>query len=140
LNSTIIRSSRGTPTISVSWGELIDKITILEIKEKRLKSPEAISNVRRELVILTRVVQGLQPQLGEVDELKRELKSINETLWEVEDRIRAKEASKIFDQKFIELARSIYFNNDKRARIKHQINELLSSEFIEEKQYTPYGT
>ena len=140
MNSTIIRSSRGMPTISVSWGELIDKITILEIKEKRLKSPEAISNVRRELVILTRVVQGLQPQLGEVDELKRGLKSINESLWEVEDRIRAKEPSKTFDQQFIELARSIYFNNDKRARIKRQINELLSSEFIEEKQYTPYGT
>jgi hypothetical protein len=140
LNSSATPPSRGTPTVKISWGELIDKITIMEIKEQRLTSPEAVSNVRRELASVTRAVQELQPRPVELDELKRELRSINEILWEVEDQIRAKEAIRSFDQQFIELARSVYFNNDKRARIKREINELLNSELIEEKQYTPYAT
>jgi uncharacterized protein DUF6165 len=128
------------PSVEVSWGELIDKITILEIKEQRLTSPAAVSNVRKELATLTEVVQELQSRPAGLDELKRKLKSINEILWEVEDRIRAKEAIRSFDQQFIELARSVYFNNDKRVRIKREINELLNSELVEEKQYTPYAT
>ena len=139
LNSSAT-TSRRIPAIEVSWGELIDKITILEIKEQRLASPEAVSNVRREHATLTRVVQNLQPPSVELDELKRKLKSINEILWEVEDQIRAKESKGSFDLQFIELARSVYFNNDNRARIKRQINELLNSGLVEEKQYTPYAT
>lgn len=123
--------------IPVSAGELIDKITILEIKEQRLTSPQAVSNVRRELASLNRVIEDLQKP-AEFDELKRKLRSTNEILWESEDQIRAKEAARSFDRRFIELARSIYFNNDERARIKCRINELLSSEFVEEKQYFPY--
>jgi len=72
--------------------------------------------------------------------LKQRLKSVNETLWEIEDKIRAKEAVKTFDHVFIELARSVYMTNDKRGDLKRQINLLLNSELIEEKQYTPYET
>ena len=139
LNAGPTPSSRRMPTVEVSWGELIDKITILEIKEQRLTSPQAVSNVRRELATLTRVVRDLQPQPAELDELKQRLKSINENLWQIEDQIRAKEAKRSFDPQFIELARSVYIKNDERARIKRRINELLKSEFVEEKQYTPYA-
>ena len=127
------------PTIEVSWGELIDKITILEIKEQRLTSPSAVANVRNELAALVRALAGLNPAPAALDGLKRELKTLNEALWDIENRTRAKEAAKIFDQEFIELTRSVYLNNDKRAGIKRRINELLDSGLIEEKQYTSYG-
>ncbi len=109
------------PTVEVSWGELIEKVTILEIKEQRLTSPEAVANVRRELAARTQAVGTLQPRSAEFDELERKLKSTNEVLWDIEDQIRAKEAAKSFDQQFIDLARSVYFNNDTRARIKRDI-------------------
>jgi post-segregation antitoxin (ccd killing protein) len=127
------------PTIEVSWGELIDKITILEIKEQRLTSPVAVANVRKELAALVRALAGLDPAPAALDGLKRDLKALNETLWDIENRTRAKEAAKTFDQEFIELTRSVYLNNDKRAGIKRRINELLNSGLIEEKQYTSYG-
>ena len=125
------------PTIEVSWGELVDKITILEIKEQRLHSEQAVANVRKELALLRRTFDGLQlsPSL---EKLKRELKGINQSLWEIENRTRAKEAAKTFDAEFIQLTRSVYLNNDKRAAIKRQINELTNSELVEEKQYTRY--
>jgi len=128
------------PFVEVSWGELIDKITILEIKQQRLTSPDAVDNVRSELAALIRVVHELRPAASALDGLKQQLRTINETLWDIEDQIRAKEAAKSFDQRFIELARSIYFNNDERARIKRQINELMKSSLVEEKQYTTYTT
>ena len=127
------------PTIEVSWGELIDKITILEIKEQRLTSPAAVANVRKELAALVRALAGLDPAPAALDGLKRDLKALNETLWDIENRTRAKEAAKTFDQEFIELTRSVYLNNDKRAGIKRRINELLNSGLIEETQYTSYG-
>jgi prefoldin subunit 5 len=127
------------PTIEVSWGELMDKLTILEIKERRLKSPMAVSNVRRELARLHRAVGELRQDMAELNALKGELKALNEILWGIEDEIRAKEASKAFDKQFVDLARSVYINNDKRALLKRRINELLKSELIEEKQYTPYA-
>lgn len=126
------------PTIEVSWGELVDKITILEIKVQRLTSPAAVANVRKELAALVRALAGVGSPPAVFEELKRELKAINETLWDIENRTRAKEAAKIFDQEFVELTRSVYRNNDKRAAIKRQINELLNSGLIEEKQYTAY--
>ena len=126
------------PTIAVSWGELIDKITILEIKEQRLTSQAAVENVRNELAALSRVFAELEPRPAELDALKCDLKAINGALWDIENRTRAKEAAKAFDQEFIELTRSVYLNNDKRAGIKRRINELLNSGLIEEKQYTPY--
>jgi len=127
-----------TPKISVSWGELIDKITILEIKERRITSEQAIANVRGELAALMHVCRDVLLQRDDLVSLKNALLSVNETLWDIEDEIRAKEAAKSFDVQFVELARSVYANNDKRGRLKRKINELLQSEFTEEKQYTVY--
>jgi hypothetical protein len=126
------------PTVAVSWGELIDKITILEIKEQRLTAPQAVANVRTELAVLRREAERLGPAPAALEALKRDLKSINEALWDIENGTRAKEAAKSFDQQFIELTRSVYINNDKRARIKRQINDLMQSGLVEEKQYTSY--
>jgi len=125
------------PTVEVSWGELFDKLTILEIKEQRLSSPAAVANVRRELAALRAAVAGVEPA-AEIAALKAKLTEVNEKLWEIEDAIRAKEAAGAFDQGFVDLARSVYFNNDKRAELKREINTLLNSAFVEEKQYTRY--
>ena len=125
------------PTVEVSWGELVDKLTILEIKARRLTSPAAVENVRRELAALNKVLSGLKPPPG-FDALKQGLIAVNESLWEIEDNIRAKEAASSFDREFIDLARSVYIENDKRAALKREINLLLKSELIEEKQYTAY--
>jgi hypothetical protein len=126
------------PSIPVSWGELIDKVTILEIKAERLTSKLALENVRRELGKLGGIAdaaQGLEPKLTP---LRAELKRINETLWQIEDDIRAKEAQRIFDSDFIALARAVYHNNDRRGVLKQQINALLKSDIVEEKQYSQY--
>ena len=128
------------PIVQVSWGELIDKITILEIKEQRLKSTNAVANVRRELATLASVVHDILLQRPDLSFVKTQLRAINEALWDIEDEIRAKEAAKSFDQQFVELARSVYVNNDKRGDLKRQINALLDSELVEEKQYTLYST
>jgi hypothetical protein len=128
------------PTVEISWGELIDKITILEIKEQRLTSPAAVANVRKELAALNSAVSALNPVPAELGALKQDLKSINEALWDIENRTRAKEAAKSFDEQFVELTRSVYLNNDKRALIKRRINELLNSGLVEEKQYTSYSS
>lgn len=127
------------PTVEVSWGELFDKVTILEIKQRRLSAPEAVTNVRRELAALSKVLQDLCPP-AELTVLKQGLTAVNESLWEIEDQIRAKEAAGSFDQEFIDLARSVYMNNDKRSALKREINLLLKSDVVEEKQYTPYTT
>ena len=108
-------------------------------KQQRLTSQAAVANVRSELAALTGVFAGLEPKPAGLDGLKRDLKAINEALWDIENRTRAKEAAKVFDQEFIELTRSVYLNNDKRAGIKRRINELLNSGLVEEKQYTSYG-
>ena len=126
------------PSIPVSWGELIDKITILEIKSERLTSKSALENVQRELSTLAALAseaQSLEPKLAL---LRAELKRVNETLWQIEDDIRAKEAQRTFDQDFIALARAVYHNNDRRGVLKQQINALLKSDIVEEKQYSPY--
>ena len=130
--------STSSPTVQISWGELIDKITILEIKAQRLSSQAAIENVRRELVVLNRTADEILSEEPRLVPLKEQLKSINEALWEIEDKIRAKEAAKSFDQEFIELARSVYMNNDKRGELKRRLNALSKSDFIEEKQYVSY--
>jgi len=124
--------------ISVSHGELIDKITILQIKVERISNPDKLKNVRRELSVLAQVWAehvALSPRL---DALVAELKTVNETLWEVEDLLRHKESAGNFDNDFIELARKVYFTNDKRASLKRQINELLGSDLVEEKDYVDY--
>ena len=134
------RSDRvAAPNIQVSWGELIDKITILEIKEQRLRSKESVMNVHNELAALMSVADCVLAKRKDVSALKKQLKSINETLWEIEDKIRAKEAAQSFDLEFIQLARSVYMNNDKRGDLKRRINVLLNSTLGEEKQYTSYS-
>jgi hypothetical protein len=120
------------PRIPVSWGELIDKITILEIKQEKLPL-EARAFVTRELVLLTALEQPER-----IGALKAELKEINRTLWDIEDAIRDKERAGAFDADFIALARSVYRTNDQRAAVKRKIDLLLNSPLREEKSYTPY--
>jgi len=127
------------PKVQISWGELIDKITILEIKVQRLNSKTASENVRRELRSLDSLANQIIAERPDLEPLKQQLKSVNQALWDIEDKIRAKEAAKSFDQQFIDLARSVYMNNDKRGDLKRQINALLNSEMVEEKQYTSYS-
>ncbi|HET7681681.1 MAG TPA: DUF6165 family protein [Xanthobacteraceae bacterium] len=125
------------PEVPLSWGELIDKITILEIKSSRLKSPAALANVNKELKLLA-LHGGAALHSAEVPVLKKRLSQVNEALWEIEDKIRAKEARQEFDAEFIDLARSIYKRNDERAAIKRQINTALASDLVEEKSYHPH--
>jgi len=126
------------PAVEVSWGELVDKLTILEIKERRLTSSTAVANVRRELAELNAALGALHAP-AEFAALKQGLAAVNEELWEIEDNIRAKEAAGAFDDKFVALARAVYQINDKRSALKREINLLLKSTLIEEKQYTPYS-
>jgi len=135
------RSSGGVPAplAPVSWGELIDKITILEIKSERIKVRAALGNVRRELKILNAIVAHQAPRgRAGLARLRRTLRTINEALWEIEDKIRAKERKGTFDAGFIALARSVYQTNDRRSAIKREINDLLGSELVEEKHYARY--
>ncbi len=126
-----------TPNAPVSWGELIDKITILEIKSRHLSNPAALANVSHELQLLSKIAEPAMTTSG-IAELKAKLTQINQTLWTIEDDIRDKEAAKSFDDRFIELARSVYRTNDERALVKRQINAALSSELVEEKSYKAY--
>jgi hypothetical protein len=126
-----------TPRVPISWGELIDKITILEIKVERLQSP-AVTNAAHELALLRGVLAELAEAPPGLAALRSELAQVNRRLWDVEDAIRRKEAARAFDGAFIELARAVYRCNDGRSRIKRAINELTGSEIIEEKQYVGY--
>jgi hypothetical protein len=127
-----------TPRVPVSWGELVDKMTILEIKSARLTDPVARANVARELALLEAEVGGTLAGNAELGRLKGELKRVNETLWQVEDGIRAKEAGRAFDPEFVDLARAVYLRNDERGALKRAINTLLNSELVEEKSYSKY--
>lgn len=124
-----------SPHVPISWGELIDKITILEIKQEKITTASANLNVSRELQLLRGIVIKNKALTSAIDSLKNNLSVINQKLWKIEDDIREKESKKQFDQTFIELARSVYFCNDERARLKKEINLLLGSELIEEKSY-----
>jgi hypothetical protein len=119
----------------VSWGELLDKITILQIKAERLTDAGKRANVVTELRLLS---QTAGAALAEVAPLVAELKTINEALWQIEDDIRDKEAAGVFDAEFIALARSVYVTNDRRAEAKREINRALKSQLVEEKSYKPY--
>ena len=132
-----MNSKMKTPYIPISWGELIDKITILEIKELKISAKNAQENIKKELVYLLDIVNSNNLPI-EVQSLKNELKNVNLKLWDVEDSIREKELASEFDQVFIELARSVYRLNDARAKTKQSINLFLSSELIEEKSYKEF--
>ena len=122
--------------IPTSIGELIDKITILEIKLERIDDPNKLINIENELDALESIHI---PHLGGFDDLMRDLKIVNEKLWVIEDAIRRKESKKEFDKEFIDLARSVYLTNDERSKIKRKINELTGSSLIEEKSYDEYA-
>ena len=125
------------PKVPTSWGELIDKITILEIKVERLTSEQAKANAAKELGLL-REIAGPVLAGSETQALVARLKALNETLWEIEDRIRDHERSGNFDAAFIELARAVYHRNDERGAVKRELNLALGSGLIEEKSYKPY--
>ena len=124
--------------VPVSPGELLDKITILRIKSERMHDAAKLHNVRLELELLERTWATLGTATAQVATEERALKSVNEELWEIEDRIRDKEARQTFDRDFIELARSVYISNDERAAIKKRINAQLGSRLVEEKSYKQY--
>ena len=126
------------PRVPVSWGELLDKITILEIKRHRLRDAQALVNVERELAALLPALAALTPEPEGPRALRSALAAVNQRLWTIEDRIREREAAGDFGPEFIALARSVYRENDERGRIKRAINALLRSGLVEEKQYSVY--
>ncbi|MDR0305750.1 MAG: DUF6165 family protein [Chitinispirillales bacterium] len=122
--------------IEISNGELVDKITILFIKLKMIKDQEKIQNIKREYDLLYPKMESLGITFTDV--YFQELLRVNESLWEIEDKIREKESVKAFDDEFIHLARSVYVSNDKRAAIKKEINIKTNSSLVEEKGYSGY--
>ncbi|WP_313251605.1 DUF6165 family protein [Stenotrophomonas indicatrix] len=119
----------------VSIGELIDKITILEIKAERIDDATKLANVRTELDGLLPLLQqqlDAQPALAA---MKTQLKAINERMWEIQDQLRDKEAAQVFDEAFIQLARAVYGTNGERVQVKNEINRVAGSALVEEKQY-----
>jgi len=134
----LLLSSQGycsTVTAEISYGELVDKITILTIKSERITNKEKLNNVRTELKALQKRYTDYIGNRLDITQLQELLKQINEALWDIEDAIRVKERNKEFDDEFIELARSVYITNDKRCMIKKDIDRLLGSDITEEKSY-----
>jgi hypothetical protein len=128
----------GRIEVPISVGELVDKVTILEIKSEKIEDAGKRANIRRELDALTAVLKPLVAATPEIERLKGELRSINETLWRIEDDIRDCERKRDFGAAFVELARGVYQTNDRRAATKRKIDELTGSELVEEKSYAPY--
>jgi hypothetical protein len=124
--------------VPVSFGELLDKIAILEIKAERIDDPDKRANVRRELDALNASWAAHAASAVDLRVLRAALKAVNERLWQIEDAIRVQEKAQRFDAEFIRLARAVYFENDERARIKREINLALGSTYIEEKSYQDY--
>jgi len=125
-------------SVNVSFGELVDKITILELKSKMIQDADKLININNELKYLTATYEKSVNKSAELTKLKDELYSINEKLWQIEDDIRNKERKKQYEEAFIELARSVYYTNDIRSELKRKINLLLGSELVEEKSYEEY--
>ncbi len=126
--------------VPVSFGELLDKIAILQIKSERMSDEAKLANVRHELSALEQTWMGHAAAGGELIKLRADLKAVNERLWVIEDDIRIKERAQAFDDEFIQLARKVYFENDERARIKRDLNMALGSAYVEEKSYQDYKT
>jgi Family of unknown function (DUF6165) len=124
-----------TITVEISPGELLDKISILEIKNDRISEPAKLMNVRLELQALITIRDKELPTSDQLTQLALELRQVNEALWEIEDELRLCDRKGDFGLRFIELARSVYRNNDRRSAIKRKINELLGSRLMEEKSY-----
>jgi Flp pilus assembly protein TadD len=124
--------------VEIGIGELVDKLTILEIKNERINDPEKRINVGRELMTLLSVYQGLEKAVANLPAMRRDLKALNAALWDIEDRIRACERAGEFGENFIALARSVYKTNDRRAELKRRINDIAGSCIVEEKSYQEY--
>ena len=125
--------------VPVSFGELLDKIAILQIKSERMTDPAKLANVRNELSALEKTWMAHPAAGNDVAKLRADLKAVNERLWVIEDDIRNEERAQRFGDEFIRLARAVYFENDERARIKKDINLALGSAYVEEKSYEDYG-
>jgi hypothetical protein len=124
--------------VEISAGELIDKITILEIKLQNITDPEKLANIRHEYAQLSAILRHEVPQSPTLVALAEALKRVNAELWQIEDDIRGQEKAQNFGAEFIALARSVYRTNDRRAALKREINALLGSDIIEEKSYAAY--
>ena len=125
--------------VPISWGDLVDKITILEIKMDRIHDEKKRDNIDKELQALKIVFDQGCKGPEKINQMKAKLRAVNEQLWNIEDDIRKCEREKDFSQRFIDLARSVYMNNDRRAALKREINIILKSELIEEKSYEDYS-
>ena len=126
--------------VPVSFGELLDKISILQIKSERISDEGKLANGRRELSALDTTWMGHPAAVKDIAKLRADLKAVNEQLWDIEDEIRLKEKAQAFDEAFVQLARSVYIENDERARIKKAINLALGPAHVEEKSYADYRT
>ncbi|RZA19113.1 MAG: hypothetical protein EOP93_09650 [Lysobacteraceae bacterium] len=126
--------------VPVSFGELLDKIAILQIKSERMNDAAKLANVRNELGALERTWAMHPAAAQDIAGLRADLKAVNERLWVIEDDIRLQEKAQAFDEEFIRLARAVYFENDVRARVKKDINLALGSAYVEEKSYQDYGS
>jgi hypothetical protein len=124
--------------IEISPGELIDRLTILEIKLDNISDPTKLANVRREYELLKTSSRSHIPETPEIAQLTADLKVVNSELWNIEDDIRCHERDSSFGESFVKLARSVYRTNDKRAALKRRINDLLNSAVVEEKSYADY--
>ena len=125
--------------VELPVGELLDKISILQIKAERIVDPSKLENINKELDVLMSLWKDSAYSNNNLESETNELKAINEELWDIEDKIRDKERNQVFDKGFIELARAVYITNDKRAGIKRIINSKTGSELIEEKSYSDYS-
>ena len=125
--------------IDISVGELLDKITILQIKAERLADVNKLENIKKELCVLQGQWESSPYISNNLDENTGALKKVNERLWDIEDQIRVKESQQQFDEEFVKLARSVYFINDERAEIKREINNKTGSNLVEEKSYSDYA-
>ena len=124
----------------ISPGELLDKISILEIKLEKVKDKNGLEEIKKEHKILKEIQTSSIDIPGKIKDLFQSLKNINIKLWNIEDKLRICEKNKNFDKKFIEVARGVYFANDERAELKSKINKILKSNIIEIKQYDNYKT
>jgi predicted RNA-binding protein with EMAP domain len=125
--------------VPISWGELVDKITILEIKMDRIRNVNKQENINKELQALRIIFDESCSEPEMIRQLKAQLLEVNEKLWEIEDNIRKCEKEKDFSQRFIDLARAVYMTNDQRSVLKREINKTLKSELFEEKSYEDYS-
>jgi cupin superfamily acireductone dioxygenase involved in methionine salvage len=127
-------------SIEISVGELLDKLTILQIKSEKITDQNKLENINKELEVLSEQWEASAYSKTNLEEEIKSLKEVNEALWRIEDEIRDKEKEQAFDEIFVKLARDVYFTNDRRADIKKIINAKTGSDLIEEKSYSDYGS